>query len=145
ATGQYAGTLEYLAPEQVRERAVDGRADQYSLACAAFELLCGAPPFGQDQGLTVLYAQLYAPPPAATARRPGLPAAVDAVLATALAKEPAERYATCGQFAAELRTALGTPSGSGASGAFGASAAPEPPTVPRLRAVPGLPAGRSRS
>ena len=163
ATGQYAGTLDYLAPEQVRERAVDGRADEYSLACAAFELLCGAPPFGQDQGLTVLYAQLYAPPPAATALRPGLPAAVDAVLATALAKEPAERYATCGQFAAELRAALGAPSGSGASGAygvsgasgvsgaFGASAAPEPPTVPRLRAAPGLPAapgppaGRSRS
>jgi serine/threonine protein kinase len=116
ATGQYAGTLDYLAPEQVRERTVDGRADEYSLACAAFELLCGAPPFGQDQGLTVLYAQLYAPPPAATALRPGLPAAVDAVLATALAKEPAERYATCGQFAAELRTALGSPSGSGASG-----------------------------
>jgi hypothetical protein len=54
-----------------------------------------------------MYAQLYAPPPPATERRPDLPAAVDVVLATALAKNPADRYATCGQFAEELRTALG--------------------------------------
>ena len=102
-----AGTLDYVAPEQIEGRALDGRADLYSLACAGFELLCGTAPFGQDQGLTVMYAQLYAPPPLATARRPDLPAAVDVVLATALAKNPADRYATCGQFAEELRTALG--------------------------------------
>jgi serine/threonine protein kinase len=102
-----ARTLDYVAPEQIEGRALDGRADLYSLACAAFELLCGTAPFGQDQGLTVMYAQLYAPPPPATARRPDLPAAVDVVLATALAKNPADRYATCGQFAEELRTALG--------------------------------------
>ena len=102
-----AGTLDYVAPEQIEGRALDGRADLYSLACAGFELLCGTAPFGQDQGLTVMYAQLYAPPPTATARRPDLPAAVDVVLATALAKNPADRYATCGQFAEELCTALG--------------------------------------
>ncbi|HJZ29450.1 MAG TPA: protein kinase, partial [Streptosporangiaceae bacterium] len=102
-----AGTLDYVAPEQIEGRVLDGRADLYSLACAGFELLCGTTPFGQDQGLTVMYAQLYAPPPPATARRPDLPAAVDVVLATALAKNPADRYATCGQFAEELRTALG--------------------------------------
>ncbi|HEY6314194.1 MAG TPA: protein kinase [Streptosporangiaceae bacterium] len=101
------GTLDYVAPEQIEGRALDGRADLYSLACAGFELLCGTAPFGQDQGLTVMYAQLYVPPPPATARRPDLPAAVDVVLATALAKNPADRYATCGQFAEELRTALG--------------------------------------
>ena len=102
-----AGTLDYVAPEQIEGRALDGRADLYSLACAGFELLCGTAPFGQDQGLTVMYAQLYAPPPPATARRPDLPTAVDVVLATALAKNPADRYATCSQFAEELRTALG--------------------------------------
>jgi hypothetical protein len=107
ATGRSAGALDYLAPEQIQGRALDGRADLYSLACAGFELLCGTPPFGQDQGLTVMYAQLYAPPPAATARRPELPAAVDLVLATALAKNPADRYPTGGNFADELRTALG--------------------------------------
>jgi serine/threonine protein kinase len=109
AAGQSAGALDYLAPEQIQGRALDGRADLYSLACAGYELLCGAPPFGEHQGLTVMYAQLYAPPPPATARRPDLPAAVDLVLATALAKDPADRYPTCGQFAEELRTALGLP------------------------------------
>ena len=54
-----------------------------------------------------MYAQLYAEPPAATARRAGLPAAVDSVLATALAKDPADRYPSCGRFAEELRAALG--------------------------------------
>lgn len=113
AAARLGGTLDYVAPEQIEGRALDGRADLYSLACAGFELLCGTPPFGQDQGLTVMYAQLYAPPPTATARRPDLPAAVDFVLATALAKNPADRYATCGQFAEELRTALGlVPGGS---------------------------------
>ncbi len=107
AAGHFAGALDYLAPEQIQGRVLDGRADLYSLACTGFELLCGTPPFGRNQGLTVMYEQLYAPPPAATARRPDLPAAVDLVLATALAKNPAGRYPTCGQFAEELRTALG--------------------------------------
>jgi serine/threonine protein kinase len=109
AAGPFAGALDYLAPEQIQGRVLDGRADLYSLACAAFELLCGTPPFGQDHGLTVMYAQLYAPPPAAASRRPDLPRAVDPVLATALAKNPADRYRTCGQFADQLRTALGLP------------------------------------
>jgi serine/threonine-protein kinase len=107
ATGQFAGTLDYAAPEQIEGRAPDGRADLYSLACTGFELLCGRPPFGQDQGLTLMYAQLYAPPPRATAARADLPAPVDLVLATALAKNPADRYPSCGQFAEELRAALG--------------------------------------
>ena len=126
AVGQFAGTLDYLAPEQIEGRVLDGRSDQYSLACAGFELLCGTPPFGQDQGETVIYAQLYAPPPGATARRPDLPAAVDVVLARALAKSPADRYATCGQFAEELRIALGL--------------RPDEPDHPAPWHVPGSPA-----
>ena len=104
---QAGGSLDYLAPEQIEGRPVDGRADLYSLACTGFELLCGAPPFGPDQGQTLMYAQIYADPPAVSARRPGLPAAVDSVLATALAKDPADRYPSCGRFAEELRAALG--------------------------------------
>jgi serine/threonine protein kinase len=106
ATGQLVGTLDYVAPEQIEGVDIDGRTDQYSLACTGFELLCGAPPFGQDQGLTLMYAQLYAPPPAASARR-DLPEAVDRVLGTALAKRSADRYPSCGAFADELRAALG--------------------------------------
>ena len=100
--------LDYAAPEQIEKHELDGRADLYSLACAGFELLCGTPPFGQDQGLTLMYAQLYAPAPSAADRRPDLPSAVDAVLATALAKNPADRFPTCGQFAEALRAALGS-------------------------------------
>jgi serine/threonine protein kinase len=111
ATGELTGTLNYAAPEQFAEYEVDGRADLYSLACTGFELLCGAPPFGQDEGLTLMYAQIYAPPPAATAKRADLPVAVDPVLATALAKNPAERYPSCTQFAEELGAALGLRSG----------------------------------
>ena len=106
ATGQLVGTLDYVAPEQIEGTDLDGRTDLYSLACTGFELLCGAPPFGQDQGLTLMYAQLYAPAPAATGRR-DLPEAVDRVLSTALAKRPADRYPSCGAFAEDLRSALG--------------------------------------
>ena len=107
AAEQAGGSLDYLAPEQIEGRPVDGRADLYSLACTGFELLCGTPPFGPDEGQTLKYAQIYADPPAASARRAGLPAAVDSVLATALAKDPADRYQSCGRFAEELRAALG--------------------------------------
>ncbi|HEY3651678.1 MAG TPA: hypothetical protein VGL33_27170, partial [Streptosporangiaceae bacterium] len=106
AADQAAGMLDYLAPEQIEGRAADGRTDQYSLACAGFEFLCGTPPFGPDQGQTLMYAQIYADPPAASARRVGISAAVDSVLATALAKDPADRYPSCGRFAEELRAAL---------------------------------------
>ena len=111
APDQAAGILDYLAPEQIEGRDLDGRADQYALACTGFELLCGTPPFGPDQGQTLMYAQIYADPPAASARRAGIPAAVDSVLATALAKDPADRYPSCGRFAAELRAALALRSG----------------------------------
>jgi hypothetical protein len=107
ATGQISGRLDYTAPEQIEGRTLDGRADLYSLACSGYELLCGAPPFGQDQGLTVLYAHLYAAPPSAAAARPELPGAVDQVLARAMAKNPADRYASCAEFAEDLHDALG--------------------------------------
>jgi len=108
-----AGPFDYVAPEQIEGRPLNGRSDLYSLACVGFELLSGTPLFGHDQHLTVMYAQLYAPPPSVRTRRDDLPAAVDRVLATALAKNPADRYATCGQFAADLSAALGLGLGPG--------------------------------
>jgi DNA-binding beta-propeller fold protein YncE len=107
ATGQFLGTLDYIAPEQIEGKAVDGRADEYALACAAFELLAGEPPFRRDEAMAVMYAQLSAPPPDVTSLRPGLPAAVDGVLRRALAKAPADRYPACRDFAEALRAALG--------------------------------------
>jgi Protein kinase domain/WD domain, G-beta repeat len=105
-TGLFLGTPDYISPEQVAGRPTDGQADQYALACAAFELLSGAVPFSRDHGMAVIYAHLHEPPPALTARRPDLPAAVDAVLSRALAKDPVGRYPSCGGFADALRAAL---------------------------------------
>ena len=107
AAEQAGGSLDYLAPEQIEGHPVDGRADLYSLACTGFELLCGIPPFGPDQGQTLMYAQIYADPPAASERRAGLPTAGDSVLAIGLAKDPVDRYQSCGRFAEELSAALG--------------------------------------
>jgi len=107
ATGQFLGTPNYIAPEQISSKTIDGRADQYSLAATAFELLCGGPPFRQTQPMAVIYAHISEPPPALTSRRPGLPDAVDAVFARALAKDPADRFGTCQEFADQMRRALG--------------------------------------
>ena len=105
--GQFLGTPDYSAPEQVQGRVVDGRTDQYALACVAYELLTGVKPFSRDQGMAVLLAHLSEPPPALRVRRPDLPAAAGHVLARAMAKVPEERYASCRDFAEALRAALG--------------------------------------
>ncbi len=106
-TGQFVGTLDYMAPEQIESRPVDGRTDLYSLGCAAFEILAGEPPFKRGEDLGRLFAQLSAPPPRLTARRPDLPPAIDRVLARALARSPDDRYPSCLDFAASLRAACG--------------------------------------
>jgi serine/threonine protein kinase len=105
--GQFVGTVDYAAPEQILGRPVDGRTDQYALGCAAFELLCGCPPFSGGQVPATLYSQLSSKPPAATSERPDLPAAVDGVFTRVLAKSPADRYQSCQEFALALRAALG--------------------------------------
>ena len=107
--GRFMGTVGYSAPEQIRGRPVDAGADQYALACTAFELLAGTAVFPRDQVFAVMYAHLSEPPPRLTGRRPGTPDAVDAVFARALAKEPDDRYASCGEFAGALRAAFGLP------------------------------------
>jgi serine/threonine-protein kinase len=124
-SGQYLGTPHYSAPEQAQGQHVDGRADQYALACVAFELLCGARPFERDQPLMVLLAHVYAPPPALTGRRPDLPAAVDPVMARALAKAPGDRYPSCQDFTGALRHALGLPPHGTGAGTAAMARAPE--------------------
>jgi serine/threonine-protein kinase len=106
-SGQFLGTADYSAPEQIAGKPVDGRADQYSLACAAFELLCGEAPFPRAHVTAVIWAHMSESAPMLSSRRPGLPPAVDGVLARALAKEPGHRYASCQEFAEALRETLG--------------------------------------
>jgi hypothetical protein len=114
--GQVLGTPGYAAPEQISGRLADGRADQYSLACTAFELLAGSPPFPRDLVTAVIWAQLAGPPPRLTSLRPGLPALVDRVLARGLASSPRDRYPSCGQFADALCAALGLAAPDGGTG-----------------------------
>jgi serine/threonine-protein kinase len=149
-TGSFLGTLEYSAPEQIQGHPVDGRADQYALACSASMILAGSPPFHRDSDLAVLHAQLSEPPAPLAGRVPGIPAAVDQVLQRALAKAPADRYPSCGEFAAALSAAfgLGAPEATrrsdhpwGAADDSGASGAGTlttiPPAVPYVSAARG--------
>ncbi|MGW5456438.1 serine/threonine-protein kinase [Nocardia sp. NPDC003979] len=108
-SGVFLATLAYAAPELIRLDAVDHRADQYSLGCTLFELLTGRKPFPRDTPAAVINAHLTAPPPRPTELNPRLPPAVDAVIARALAKNPDDRYASCGALAAAASAAFGTP------------------------------------
>jgi WD40 repeat protein/tRNA A-37 threonylcarbamoyl transferase component Bud32 len=97
--GHLMGTIDYIAPEQIAGVETDGRADVYSLGCVLYECLVGQPPFRDDSDLAVVFAHLESEPPAPSATRPELPAALDAVIARALAKEPEQRYRNCREFA----------------------------------------------
>jgi serine/threonine protein kinase len=105
-TGQFLGSVAYAAPEQIRGEPVDARTDVYSLGCVLYECLTGEPPFSREAEVGTLYAHLNDPPPKPTGVRPDLPRAIDAVVAKAMAKEPAQRFATAGELAAAAREAL---------------------------------------
>jgi serine/threonine-protein kinase len=110
-TNMTVGTLSYAAPEQLMGRQLDGGADQYALAATAFHLLTGAPPFSNSNPAVVISQHLSASPPAIGDRRPEL-AALDPVMAKALAKDPRDRFERCADFARALAHRLGaTPAG----------------------------------
>lgn len=112
-TGQFLGTPDFAAPEQITGRRTDGHTDQYALGCVAFTLLTARPVFPRDDPMAVMFAHVQDLPPSAAALRPDLPAAVDQVLTRALAKSPDDRFATCGEFATALRAAMGAAPGTG--------------------------------
>ena len=105
--GSLLGTLDYVAPEQIRGGVVDGCADVYALGCMLFECLTGEVPFSAPSEVATIYAHLEEKPPLASARRPALPPAIDAVFTRAMAKVPSARYASCAELVADARTALG--------------------------------------
>ena len=108
-TGMFMGTPDYCAPEQITGKPVDGRTDQYALACVAYNLLTGVVPYQREETIATLFAHVRDPAPSARARRAELSPAVDAVLGKAMAKEQRDRYASCGEFAAALDEALRSP------------------------------------
>ncbi|WP_031162611.1 serine/threonine-protein kinase [Streptomyces durhamensis] len=105
SVGQFVGTLDYVAPEQISGRPVDSRCDVYGLACVVYETLAGRPPFLREDDMALLWAHQYDEPPPPSEVRPGLAPAVDPVFARALAKSPDARYDTCLAFVSALRAA----------------------------------------
>jgi serine/threonine-protein kinase len=105
ATNMAVGTMAYAAPEQLRGEPLDGRTDQYALACTAFDLLTGAPPYVDSNPAVVITKHVAAQVPSLGERRPEL-AALDPALARAMAKAPADRFASCRDFARELSDLL---------------------------------------
>ncbi len=135
-SGVMVGTPEYMAPEQIRGQAVDGRVDVYALGVVGYEMLAGRVPFQGDTA-RVLYGQVHEAPPPLRSLNPRVPPAVEVALGMALAKEPAQRYARAGEFANALTAAV--------SGAVQPSApeaptryVPPPPAPPRQKTAPPL-------
>src|SRR4051812_6467732 len=98
-TGTVIGTFDYTAPEQLEGRAVDARTDVYALGCVFFQTLTGRVPFPRDTLGATLFAHFEAAPPSVTALVPEVPAVLDEVIATAMAKDPAARYQSAGDLA----------------------------------------------
>lgn len=105
-TGVALGTPAYMSPEQIQGRKLDGRSDQFSLGVVLYRMLTGRLPFEGATAHAVLYGIVHAEPERPGAINGGLPPGVDAVLAKALAKEPAERYATCTALSQALAAAV---------------------------------------
>src|SRR3954447_24562747 len=106
ASGQWVGTLDYIAPEQIRGGAVDARADVYALGGLLHFLLTGHVPFERDADEAKLWAQLSDPPPVPSEQRPELPRALDAVVARAMAKLPEDRCLSAGDLGRAVRAAV---------------------------------------
>jgi len=131
-TGQFMGTVAYAAPEQFQGRPSDAATDLYSLGCVAYECLTGERPYPREQEAAVMFAHLQEPPPMPSKVRPGLPPAVDGVVAKAMAKAPEERFASGKALGAAFRSAIGvegsTPPGGISSRPQAAPAFPGPAT-----------------
>jgi predicted Ser/Thr protein kinase len=135
STGHFLGTVEYAAPEQIEGGQVDARTDVYALGCVLYESLTGSPPFSQGTEHAVLHAHLVDPPPSVSRVRPELPLAFDGVIATAMAKDPDERFSSCGELAGAARNAA-----SGASRRVDGGPPPAPAeTIASPPAAPSLP------
>ena len=106
--GQALGSLDYMAPEQIRGEPVTAASDVYALGCVIYECLLGAPPFADRQGMRVLWAHLQDDPANPCDRRADLPPAVGELILRALDKEPQNRPQTAGEFARMLRDAVGS-------------------------------------
>ncbi|WP_040794592.1 serine/threonine-protein kinase [Nocardia higoensis] len=106
ATGNFMATVAYASPEQLLGGRLDHRSDIYSLGCSFYRMLTGQNPYPSTVPAVVMMGHLHEAPPKPSAVRYGLPVALDAVMAKVLAKNPADRYATCREFVQDAEAAL---------------------------------------
>ncbi len=125
AVDEVVGTAPYMSPEQISRRPVDGRTDVYALACVVYRCLAGAPPFHGNRE-EVFTAHCTQPPPLLRPRAPGVGPRLEQAVLRCLAKDPAARPSTAGQFAAECLRALSEDR----SGRWAAPPPPPPPFPP---------------
>jgi serine/threonine-protein kinase len=118
------GTPSYASPEQASGEPTDARSDVYALGAVLYELLTGGPPFQSDSALGVLAMHQGTVPDRPSSHAPGIPPALDGVVATALAKRPEDRYPSASAMAGALRRA------SGSHGAAQVGTVPDVATVP---------------
>jgi len=111
-SGQWVGTLGYVAPEQIRNERVDARADVYALGCVLFHALTGQAPYLRETEEATLWSHLHDPPPPASMLAEGVPEAFDTVIERALAKEPDDRFPSAGDLG---RAALAAAAGEAAA------------------------------
>ena len=152
ATGQFMGTIDYIAPEQIQGNPVDARTDVYSLGCVLFECLTGRVPFAKDVNAAVIWAHVEETPTAPSALVPSLPRGIDEVIARAMAKDPADRYPTCREFIGAAVAVAGGEQPAVTQGAGAPDAAPQgsprpraPPAGTRCARGPGMSGRRGRA
>jgi protein kinase-like protein len=109
STGSTIGTWSYMAPERFRSAVVDARSDIYALACVLYEALTGKPPFPGGSLEQVAVAHMLQPPPRPSRDQQGVPAALDDVIATGMAKSPEHRYASTVELARAAHAATTVP------------------------------------
>ena len=106
SAGVTVGTWAYMAPERFRTGSVDARADVYALTCVLYQALTGLLPFAGDSLEQLAAAHMFATPPKPSQHRAGVPAAMDQVIATGMAKEPNGRYSTTKDLARDANAAV---------------------------------------
>jgi serine/threonine protein kinase len=138
-TGSLMGTVDYVAPEQIRGEEVDGRADVYSLGCVLYRCLTGETPFPRNSEITTIYAHLNDPAPRPSEHREDLPPGFDEVIERALAKSTDERFSTCGALAEAMARAAAPDEAISAEGdPTGVEPAPDRPWSPFRRRTAGI-------
>ena len=110
-SGTILGTPEFMAPEQATGKGADHRSDLYAVACVAYAMLCGRPPFVDNWPMRIVMKQAFEPPVPPSRLRPELARApeIDRVMARALEKNPEDRYQSAGEMRAAIEALAGVP------------------------------------